>query len=123
MTVANTVPRKQVGQILIENGLVSCDQLDEALAAQKKSGHNKLLGEVIIELGFCTEYQFVESLAEAYGMPYAKLDTSLMDHGVLDALPRDFIEKQTVLPLFKVNNVLTAAITEPANLFLMEEIT
>lgn len=98
-------------------------QLEQALAEQKKGEHRKLLGEAIIDLGFATEDQIVEALAEAYDMPYAKLTTRLIDPKVMDALPREFIEKQFVLPLFKVDGVLTVAVHEPANVFLVEEIS
>src|SRR5687767_10777631 len=103
MDTTTVAPPKQVGRVLIERGLITEAQIQQALAEQKKSGHRKLLGEMIIELGFCTEDQVVEALAEAYGMPYVKLNAKLFDPRVLNALPREFIEKQCVLPLFKVD--------------------
>jgi type IV pilus assembly protein PilB len=122
MDTTTAAPPKQVGRVLIDRGLITEAQIQQALAEQKKSGHHKLLGETIIELGFCTEDQVVEALAEAYGMPYVKLNPKLSDPRVLSALPREFIEKQCVLPLFKVDDVLTVAVHEPANVFLIEEI-
>ncbi len=123
MSTATEGTKKKVGQILLERGLVTGEQIEQALAEQKTSGFNKLLGETIVDLGFCTEDQIVEALAEAYGMPYAKLTTKLVDPRVIDELPRDFIEKQCVLPLFQVDGVLTVAIHEPSDLFLTEEIS
>ena len=123
LDTATTAPKKQVGQILLDRGLVTADQIEQALAEQKQGGHRKLLGEMIVELGFCSEDQVVEALAEAYGMPYAKLTPALADPRVIDQLPRDFVEKQCVLPLFKVDKVLTVAIHEPSNVFLIEEIS
>lgn len=122
MDTTTVAPPKQVGRVLLDRGLITEAQIQQALAEQKKSGHRKLLGEMIIELGFCTEDQVVEALAEAYGMPYVKLNAKLFDPRVLNALPREFIEKQCVLPLFKVDGVLTVAVHEPANVFLIEEI-
>ena len=122
MSTATTDAKKRVGDILLERGLVTSAQIEEALAEQKRTGFKQLLGETIVELGFCTEDQVVEALAEAYGMPYAKLTPNLVDPQVVEQLPRDFMEKQCVLPLFKVDGVLTVAIHEPSNLFLTEEI-
>jgi len=122
MTTATTTTPKQVGQVLVEKGLVTDAQIRQALARQKQGGHRKLLGEMIVELGFCTEDQIVEALAQAYGMPYVKLTSKFVDPKVIGELPREFIEKQCVLPLFKVDNVLSVAIHEPANVFLVEEI-
>ena len=122
MNTATKPATKQVGQILIERGLLTQEQVEQVLRDQKQSGHRKLLGELIVELGLCTEDQVVEALAEANDMPYAKLTSRLADPRVLDELPREFIEKQCVLPLFKVDGVLTVAIHEPSNVFLIEEI-
>lgn len=113
---------KPMGQLLIERGLITQADLNHALAEQKKSGHQKLLGETIVELGLCTEDQIVEALAAACDMPYAKLTPRLVDPRVMDALPRDLIDRQGVLPLFKVDGLLTVAISEPTNVFLIEEI-
>lgn len=124
MTAAEAAPKKkQMGQILIENGLLTQAQLEQALAEQKKGEHRKLLGEAIVDLGFAKEDAIVEALAEAYDMPYAKLTQRLTDPSVIDALPREFVDKQCVLPLFKIDGVLTVAVHEPANVFLVEEIT
>ncbi len=120
-TTAPTQP-KQVGQILIETGLLTESQLQEALAAQRQGEHRKLLGETIVELGFCSENQIVESLAKAYDIPFARLIPAMLDSTVLDALPREMIESQCVLPLFRVDDVLTVAVSEPSNLFLIEEL-
>ncbi len=122
MDMATTSKPKQVGQILIEHGLLNQAQLESALAAQKSGRERKLLGETIVELGFCTEEQVSEALAQAYGIPYACLTPGLFDPGVIDELPREFMQKQCVLPLFKVDNVLTVAVSEPSNVFLLEEI-
>src|SRR5205823_6338058 len=54
--------------------------------------------------------------------PYAKVSPKICDPKVIEVLPRDFLEKHAVLPMFLVNNVLTIALAEPSNLFLIEEI-
>ena len=64
----------------------------------------------------------VECLAAEYGVPYAKLDARLFDQKIVDILPREYVEKNLVLPLFLVRGVLTIAVSEPSNLFLIDEI-
>ncbi len=123
MPLAAADLKKPVGQILIERGLITQPQLEQALIEQKRGLHRRLLGETIVEMGFCSEDQVLEALAAAYGMPYAKLTSRLLDPRVLDALPRDFMEEHGVIPLFKVDGVLTVAVHEPANVFLVEERT
>jgi type IV pilus assembly protein PilB len=114
--------RKHLGQILIARGLVTPEQIDHAIDEQKKRKHRQLLGELLIELGFATEDQIIEALAEAYNVPYARLSPRLADPKVVQLLPRDFLEKHSVLPLFKIHGVLTVAMSEPSNVFLVEEI-
>src|SRR5438045_2582073 len=117
-----TVQRKPLGQLLLTRGLIKQEQLDRALDEQRRSNHQKLLGEILVELHICTEDQITEALAQAYGVPYARVSPRVADPKVIAALPKEFLEKHTVLPLFLVENVLTVAVPEPANVFLLEEI-
>ncbi len=111
-----------LGDLLIHKGVMNQAQLEDALEEQRRSGHTKLLGEVIVDLGFATNEQVMEALAEGYGVPFARISARIADPRVTEALPRDFIESHCVLPLFLIDGVMTVAVTEPANLFLTEEI-
>ena len=117
-----TIERKPLGQLLLNKGIVRPEELERALAEQKTAGHQKLLGEILIELGICTEDQITETLAQAYGVPYARITPRVTDPKVIATLPREFLEKHQVLPLFLVDDVLTVAVPEPANVFIFEEI-
>ena len=112
-----TSQRKPLGQLLMEKGLVKAEQLERALEEQKRSNHQKLLGEVLVEMRFCTE-----ALAQAYGVPYARISPRIADPKTIAILPKEFLEKHQVLPLFLVEGMLTVAVSEPANVFLLEEI-
>ena len=112
----------RVGELLLDRGLISSEQIEKALAYQRNRGHAKLLGEVLVELEFVSEEQVLEVLADGYGIPYAKLNRRLVDPKVLEVLPRDFCEKQCVIPLFLVEGKLAVAVHEPANVYLIEEI-
>src|SRR5205809_7195924 len=117
-----TLERKPLGQLLIDKGLIKAEQLERALEEQRRSNHQKLLGEVLVELRLCTEDQITEALAQAYGVPYARISPRVTDPKVIAILPKDFLEKHCVLPLFLVEGTLTVAVPEPANVFLLEEI-
>jgi type IV pilus assembly protein PilB len=120
--VAATTRLKQVGQVLVEQRLVTEAQLQEALTAQKSAARRKLLGEVVVELGFCTELQVLESLAQAYGIPFARLTPRLVDASIATRLPRDFVDQHGALPLFLVDGTMTVAVSEPSDVFLVEEL-
>jgi type IV pilus assembly protein PilB len=118
----DTAPRLQLGEMLVARGLISAEQLKQALEHQSQRGHKKLLGEVLMELNFVGEQQVLEVLAEGYGVPFATHTARIADPRVIEILPRDFLEDHKVLPLFLVRGVLTVAVSEPTNLFLIEEI-
>ncbi len=111
----------RVGDLLLERGIVSTEQVEQALDFQRSAGKGKLLGEVLVELGFVTEQQVMEVLAESYGVPFVQVTPRLADPKVIEVLGREFCDKHGVLPLFSVNGTLTVAVSEPANLFLPEE--
>jgi len=121
METTGLVPRR-LGDLLVDRGYLSQEGLQRALAAQKQDGRGRLLGEILVDLELCNEDQIVECLAAEYGVPYAKLEARLYDPGIVDILPREYIETNLVLPLFVVRGVLTIAVAEPSNLFLLDEI-
>jgi type IV pilus assembly protein PilB len=114
--------RKPLGQLLLAKGLIQPEQLERALDEQKRSGHLKLLGEVLVEMRLCNEDQITESLAQAYGVPYARVSPKIADPKAISVLPKEFLEKHQVLPLYLVEGTLTVAVPEPANVFLLEEV-
>ena len=116
--------RRRLGELLVDRGYLSKDDLQSALAQQKNqpAGLNKLLGEIVVEMSHCTEDQVAECLALEYGVPYAKLEPRLADPKIIDVLPREYVEGNLVLPLFLVRGVLTVAVPEPSNLFLIDEV-
>jgi len=117
-----TAVRKPLGTLLLEKGLLKQEQLDRALDEQRRSNHQKLLGEILIELQLCSEEQITETLATVYGVPFARVSPRLADPKVIPILPKEFLETHQVLPLFLVEGLLTVAVSEPANVFLLEEI-
>jgi type IV pilus assembly protein PilB len=120
MPSSSTAPPR-LGNVLIERGYITVEQLNTALEAQRSSG-GKLLGEILVERSFCTDDQVIECLATVYGVPYAKLEPRIADPKIVECLPRDYIQKNLVFPLFKIRHTLTVAVTEPTNLFLIDEL-
>src|SRR5665213_151800 len=111
-----------LGQLLIGRGFLQAPQLDSALQEQRRCNHQKLLGEILIEMSFCSQTHVSEALACAEGIPFAGITPRLADPRVVSLLPHDYLTANGVLPLFLVEDVLTIAVSEPANLFLLEEI-
>lgn len=114
--------KAQLGQLLVARDIVTQEQIEKALAEQKDKGHRKLLGELLVEMNYCTENQIASALAETYGVPYAQVSPKICDVKAVELLPREFLEEHIVLPLFKVYDRLTVAVSEPTNVFLIDEI-
>ena len=100
MMESATLLNQRLGDLLVARGYLSADDLHFALEQQKQGGRNHLLGEILVEHNFCSEDQVVECLATEYGVPYAKLELRLVDPRVVDVLPRDYVERNLLLPLF-----------------------
>ena len=91
--------RKPLGQLLLGKGLIGADQLDLALREQRRSRHQKLLGEVLVEMRHCTNAQIVQVLAEAHGVPFVRVSQRLVDPQVARLLPTVLLRQLRVLPL------------------------
>ena len=120
-TTPGTPPR--VGDLLVERGMITPDQLSKALDYQRASDGRKLLGDVLVELDFVTHEQVMESVADSYGLPFAKVDTSLIDPSLTRVLDIEYCRKNGVVPMFLIEGRLTVAIGDPSNVFIAEEIS
>ncbi|MFQ6035993.1 MAG: GspE/PulE family protein, partial [Sedimentisphaerales bacterium] len=114
--------KTQLGQLLMARDVVTAEQIEKALTEQREKGHCKLLGELLVEMGYCTENQIASALAASYGVPYAQVSPKICDAKTFEILPKEFLEEHIVLPLFKVHDCLTVAVSEPTNVFLIDEI-
>ena len=121
-TAKPTAAPPRVGDLLLAKGLVTADQVAQALAYQSSNGKRRLLGEVLVELEFVTDEQVMAVLAESCGVPFARLTPETVDPKLHDLLPKEMTEEQHVIPLFLVEGKLTLAISEPTNLFVAEEV-
>jgi type IV pilus assembly protein PilB len=120
--IVDKLPRLQLGQMLVSRHLISQKQLEDALEHQRENGQRALLGETLVTLGFVSDYDVMQVVAESYGIPFAKDIARIADPKALEALSREYLLEHLVLPLFLVRDVLTVAVAEPANLYLFEDI-
>ncbi len=114
--------KTKLGQLLVARDIVTPEQIEALLAEQSAKGHHKLLGELLVEKGYCTQNQIASALAGVYGVAYAQVNPKICDAKILEVLPREFVEEHAILPLFKVHNAVTVAVSEPTNVFLIDEI-
>lgn len=93
----NKKKRQKVGQELIEKGLITADQLDIALTEQKKN--KKLIGEVLVALGFVSESVMRDVLSQVLGLASVDLMTVVPDGGAINLISKDIAERYTIIPV------------------------
>ncbi len=114
--------RARLGGLLTARGVITREQLAHALQVQQDGQQDRLLGEILVDLGYAAQEQVLSAVAEGCGVPFARLTPQLVDPAVRSSLPTMFIQKHCVLPLFRVRDILTVAVSEPSNIFLVDEI-
>jgi type IV pilus assembly protein PilB len=110
----------KLGEMLVKAGLISTEQLQEALGAQKQSGEK--LGYVLVSLGYVKEDEITQLLSEQYGVPSINLRHFEIDASVIDLIPAEVSQKYLVVPVNRTGATLTIAMADPTNVFAMDDI-
>ncbi|HIC87250.1 MAG TPA: hypothetical protein EYP03_03330 [Aquificae bacterium] len=113
------VARKNLGQLLVEKGILTEDQLAQALEAQKST--REKLGQIIVDLGLAKEDQVLQALAEQLGIPYIDLNTAEIDPSVKNLVRPELMERYECVPVRKGDNKLVVAMSDPTNILVIME--
>lgn len=116
------IVRRQVmlGDKLLKAGLISADQLKEALDQQKIT--KEKIGETLVRLGYIKVEEILPVLAEHIGVTSVRIALDEIDSEVIQLLPEDLMRKYHVFPLKKTTNKLTLAMADPMNVFVIDEV-
>jgi type IV pilus assembly protein PilB len=110
----------RLGEILIKEGLITREQLHQALAEQRASKHR--LGYVLVKLGLVQELEITKLLARQYRMPAVDLSRFEVDPKLVKLIPGDLASKHVVLPLKREGRTLTIAMADPTDHGLLEDL-
>ena len=111
---------KQLGDILLEGGLVTREQLGAAMAEQQRIGRS--LGRVLVDMGMVTEGQLVASLAQQIGLPFVDLTEFQIDPSASSLVPDVVARRHNALPIGYDEGRLLVAMADPANVFALDDI-
>lgn len=111
---------KQLGELLIERGIINHHQLEKALALQKDKGG--LIGELLVGLGFASEEDIAQALTAQYGFPYLPLNNYEINSEILEIIPGRVARQYLLIPVDKLGNNLTLAMSNPLNSQAIEDI-
>ena len=111
---------KQLGDILVEQGVISPLQLDEALQRQRLTGD--MLGRVLVTMGLCEEQDIIESLGVQSGMERVDLPKLKITEEVIRTLSADVAKFYNVIPIRKTGGRLIVAMADPLNLQVLDDL-
>ncbi|MEW6146033.1 MAG: response regulator [Thermodesulfobacteriota bacterium] len=115
-----SVVRTNLAKLLVREGLVSLEQIREAVESGKESGCD--LGESLAALGYVKEQQLVEFLSKEYGVPSMDIDGCETDRSVIGLIPRETALEKFLVPISVDGADLTIAVSDPSNILMLDDL-
>ncbi|MGE5190365.1 MAG: ATPase, T2SS/T4P/T4SS family [Gemmatimonadota bacterium] len=112
--------KKRLGELLVETGLITKDNLDKALAAQQSMG--KRVGEVIVEMGLATEEEIAQALAVQLGVPILDLTETPVEPQAIELIAEKVARRHLLLPVVVEQGQLHVAMADPLSFEAMEDV-
>ncbi|MBX3358752.1 MAG: Flp pilus assembly complex ATPase component TadA [Phycisphaeraceae bacterium] len=109
-----------IASLLLDRGLISRPQLDEAVATQRASGER--IDRVLVRMGIVTADQVLQAIGDQFHMPVVDLRQLAIDETVLSALPAKLVYKQNCVPIARTADSLTVATSDPFELSMFDEL-
>src|SRR5579871_3772082 len=113
---------QRLGDLLVREKVITSEQLDKALRAQRDAGPSARLGSVLVQLGYVNDEEVTNFLSRQYGVPAINLQYFEIDSSVVKLVPEDTAKRYQILPLSRVGASLTIAMVDPTNVFAMDDI-
>ena len=111
---------KHLGELLVERGILTRQQVQDAVDHQKTDGG--LFGEVLVKLGHATEENIAQALTTQYGFPYLPLANYEIDVEVIKTVPENVCRQFCLIPIDKIGKSLTLAMSNPLNVQAAEDV-
>ena len=111
---------KQLGQVLVERGVIDHEQVLMAITYQREKGG--LFGEVLVQLKFATEEDIAQALTCQYGFPYLPLANYEIDQEVISSIPENVCLQFCLIPVDKIGKSLTLAMADPLNQSAIDDV-
>ncbi len=110
----------RLGQLLVSSGIITEEQLKEAINLQRREGGR--LGSNLIRLGYITEEKLISFLSKQWGVPAINLSDYKIDPALLKIIPYEVARKYRIMPVARVGATLTIAMSDPSNVFVIDDI-
>ncbi|PYG85649.1 type II secretion system protein E (GspE) [Ruminiclostridium sufflavum DSM 19573] len=113
-------PRKRLGDLLLEVGMITQVQLDAAIDYQKKTGEK--LGNAITKLGYASEDDIIQVLEFQLGIPHVKLEKYNIEKLACSSVPESIAKRYGLIPIKIDKGILTVAMSDPLNVFAIDDL-
>src|SRR5215468_9041387 len=110
----------RIGELLLKEKRITPEQLQQALNHQKTNGGK--LGHNLVSMGLVKDEEITALLSRQYGVPSINLAQFEIDPSVIKLIPADTAQKYQIVPLSRAGATLTIAMTDPTNVFAMDDI-
>jgi len=114
------LPKKRIGEILIEEGAIDTDKLEKALKIQKKEGG--LIGGILVRQGWVSEENLVTALSKQLSIPFIRLGNYHVNRNALKLVPRGLAEQYLFFPFEQDDRRISIAMADPMNPEALEAI-
>lgn len=111
--------RKRLGDLLIEAGLITKEQLEETL---KEKAPGQKLGDALLQRGYITEQQLIEVLEFQLGIPHVSLYRYPIDPKLMNLVPKEFAKRNMLIPLKQEGDRLFVAMADPMDFFAIDDL-
>lgn len=111
---------KKLGELLVERRVITKQELEGALAVQKEKGG--LIGQILVDLGYASEEAIAQAITAQYGFPYLPLENYEIDPDVIKLIPKNVASQYCLIPIDKIGNNITIAMSNPLNTLAIEDI-
>lgn len=111
---------KQLGELLLESGIINKGQLEKALKIQSEKGG--LIGQVMVMLGYVTEEDIAQALTVQYGFPYLPLESYEVNSEVIKIISENVAKQYNLIAIDKIDDLITIAMSNPLNVQAIEDV-
>lgn len=120
MVQIKRVVSKQLGELLLERGIINESQLQKALKLQEEKGG--LIGQILVMLGFAKEEEIAQALTVQYGFPYLPLECYEINSEAIKLIPENVAKQYNLIAVDKIGDLLTIAMSNPLNVHATEDV-
>ena len=115
-----SLPRRRIGDLFVEQGIIDDQQLAEALDVQRRTGGR--LGEILIDLGFINSLDSARVLADRLGMDFVDLSGTPVDEIIAQRIPEEIARRYRAIPIAEQDGILKVAVADPTDVFALDDL-